>query len=497
MSCERHTVSKCHSCDCTSPIIIQVPGLQGTGILWENCTEAEKQEITQMLYDPIKEQTDKSVQIATESAAEAKASEIKVAGYAGIAEQLVPIKDAITTTAGVAEEVKTVAGIASDVTSVAGVAQDVKKVAGITTAVSNVANIATETQAVGSNIATITRANSLLSHTADLTKLSPHIGDLHRVGQDLLASDKKDMSYDFGMVSDAVETVSTVTGGILKEVADHLDDCIHPVGQKIDEVHDVAQNLATISRATGLLDHTADIAALSPHIDDLHRVGQDLLVTDAVDKSYDYGSVSDAVEPSGAVTGGILKNVSDHIKDCIHPVAQKLDDIHTVGAVAAEVTKVASIAAEVKLASEVESHITDIQAAQEHIDEIHVVGQDLQGISDPSLDYGAVAEDAHPIATITGGYIKAVAEHIEDCIHPLSLELSTVEIVAKNIDSVVKAKELLEDHKADPEGHPVATQSTAGFMSAADKTKLDGTEQFVDGSVTAAKLADTIDLGGF
>ncbi len=75
---------------------------------------------------------------------------------------------------------------------------------------------------------------------------------------------------------------------------------------------------------------------------------------------------------------------------------------------------------------------------------------------------------------------------------------------AKNlVDFVLAVREAwqsvtasLTAHKTDASGHPVATQSVAGFMSAADKTKLDGTEKFIDGSVTANKLADTIDLGG-
>lgn len=45
-------------------------------------------------------------------------------------------------------------------------------------------------------------------------------------------------------------------------------------------------------------------------------------------------------------------------------------------------------------------------------------------------------------------------------------------------------------HKQDAAGHPVATASSAGFMSAADKAKLDNTEALQDGSVTTARLAD-------
>lgn len=365
---------------------------------------------------------------AKQSAAEAKASEQSAANYAGIAEQLVPIKDAITTTAGVAEEVKIVAANAGDIQTTA---KDIESV-----------------KAVGQNMSSVVKATGILDHTADISALSPHIDDLHRVGQDLLVTDAEDKSYDYGFVSDAVDPAGKVTGGVLKNVSDHIDDCIHPVNAEIETIKTVAS-----------------------HIDDcIHPVGQKLTEVEAV---------------------------ASHIEDCIEPVAGKLTEVHSVATISTEVVKVSGISSEIVLAASLTEHVDDLTAAKAHIDEIHAIGQDLQGIDGASLDCGKITESAHSTTTITSGYIKAVAEHIEDCIHPVSLQLSTVEIVAKNIDSVVKAKELLEDHKADPEGHPVATQSTAGFMSAADKTKLDGTEQFVDGSVTAAKLADTIDLGGF
>lgn len=52
-------------------------------------------------------------------------------------------------------------------------------------------------------------------------------------------------------------------------------------------------------------------------------------------------------------------------------------------------------------------------------------------------------------------------------------------------------------HKSDANGHNLASQTKAGFMSPYDKAKLDSlTGTIEDGSVTTAKLADTIDLGG-
>ncbi len=51
-------------------------------------------------------------------------------------------------------------------------------------------------------------------------------------------------------------------------------------------------------------------------------------------------------------------------------------------------------------------------------------------------------------------------------------------------------------HKSDANGHNLASQTKAGFMSPLDKAKLDTlTGTIEDGSVTTAKLANTIDLG--
>ena len=391
---------------------------------------------------------------AQTSASAAKTSELQTAAYA----------EAATVVAPIADQVKTVANIADDVSTVSSVAPDVRTVAGVSTSVTKVAGIAAETQVVGSNIATISRATGLLNHTSDLQALSQHVNDLHRVGQDLLVSDEYEVSYDLGLVTDGVEPTGKVTGGVLKSVADHLDDCIHPVGQKIDDVHDVAANLATISRATGLVSHVADIAALSPHIDDLHRVGQDLLVSDNTDVSYDYGSVSDAVEPETVVTGGVLKNVSDHIEDCIHPVAQKLDDIHTVGTIAADVTVVANVATEVKTtanmkdtvvtiadnmasisrAANVEDHADDLAALSQHIDDLHRVGQDLQVTEVvESLDFGLVSDPEQTTTTVTGGILKTVADNMDGV-----KAAAKVEPYLADIEAAAKVEENIEDIKA-------------------------------------------------
>ena len=64
-------------------------------------------------------------------------------------------------------------------------------------------------------------------------------------------------------------------------------------------------------------------------------------------------------------------------------------------------------------------------------------------------------------------------------------------------DNLLALCKLLFAHKSDADGHNLASQTKAGFMSPLDKSKLDSLDGTIsDGSVTTAKLANTIDLGG-
>lgn len=65
-------------------------------------------------------------------------------------------------------------------------------------------------------------------------------------------------------------------------------------------------------------------------------------------------------------------------------------------------------------------------------------------------------------------------------------------------DNLLALCKALFAHKSDANGHNLASQTKAGFMSPLDKAKLDsldGSTGIADGSITTAKLADKIDLG--
>lgn len=55
MSSKRHSVGS----GCCNPVIIQVPGVQGTGISWETITENERKDITDRILSPVKADAEK------------------------------------------------------------------------------------------------------------------------------------------------------------------------------------------------------------------------------------------------------------------------------------------------------------------------------------------------------------------------------------------------------------------------------------------------------
>lgn len=499
MSCEHNTVSRCHQC--CSPLIVQVPGLQGTGIVWENCSEAEKKDITDTILTPVKEQasivesTSKEIkewlakteqlfddaqtvsgascyeEFITVSSAIAANTAITIpnshkyvvgkhhlkVGYNGYilsrgqgfneigtsgdfsttfsltfdakaTDQITVWVEALSKEVvdeAVYEQVELAKGYAEESSKAASTVSTVIPYLGD---IQSVNSIAEQTRTVSDNISSVIKAGNLYNHAGDISALSEHINDLHKVGQDLLVTDELDLSYDLGLITDDVEPTGTVTGGILKSVADHLDDCIHPVGQNIDAVHALANNISTVSKAAILTGHIDDISALSAHVDDLHKVGQDLLVTEIEDFSYDLGSVSDKADTGTTVTGGILKKVADHIDDCIHPVSENIDKVQNVADNLSTVNRSAGLM----------DHVADIAALSSHLDDLHKVGQDLlvTDATDTSFDYGSVSDNVDPVSTVTGGILKEVADHIEDCIHPVSEHLAEIHNVQSNIEEI-------------------------------------------------------------
>lgn len=170
-------------------------------------------------------------QIAKDAAAAAKASEEKTAEYAEAATVIVPIKD----------EIKAVAGAVDAVTVVSENVDAVKTVS------ANVETITTVSQ----NMDDVHRAAELLPHADDIGSIKGHLDEVHKVGQDLLGINTAD--FDCGEIGDDLDTITTVTDGYIKKVAEHIDDCVHPVGENIEAVELVAENLDPINQVVEVM----------------------------------------------------------------------------------------------------------------------------------------------------------------------------------------------------------------------------------------------------
>lgn len=207
-------------------------------------------------------------EIAKQAAAAAKESEEKTAEYAEAATVIAPIADEVKTVAGavevlgtvsenieavktVAENVETVAGVADEMKVVVANVDAIKNVSGIADSVSTVAKNAEAVAAVGQNMDDVHDAAQLLPHADDIGAIKGHLDEVHKVGQDLLGVNSAD--FDCGEIGDELDSITTVVDGYIKKVAEHIDDCVHPVGENIEAVALVAENLDPINQVVEVM----------------------------------------------------------------------------------------------------------------------------------------------------------------------------------------------------------------------------------------------------
>ena len=71
MSCEHNKLEHCaHAC--CSPIVVQVPGLQGASFDWTTTTEEERNSIAERIFQPIKEETSAAIEQSKINAEQSK-----------------------------------------------------------------------------------------------------------------------------------------------------------------------------------------------------------------------------------------------------------------------------------------------------------------------------------------------------------------------------------------------------------------------------------------
>lgn len=149
------------------------------------------------------------------------------------------------------------------------------------------------------------------------------------------------------------------------------------------------------------------------------------------EKTAEYAEAATVIKP---YTDQITKT-ADAIES-VKSVGDAIDSVKTVSQEIETVKKVGEGMSDVRKAAQLQPHTDDIKATVEHVDEIHKVGQDLQGVEASDFDCGEIGDPIDPIVTVEGGYIKKVAEHIDDCIHPVGDSLEDIKKVASNLDAV-------------------------------------------------------------
>lgn len=210
--------------------------------------------------------------------------------------------------------------------------------------------------------------DALYPHIDDLEAISGHVDEVHKVGQDLMTTESG--TLDLGSITDPfVDTASTVEGGYIKKVAEHIDCCIHDVGDNIESVETVAENT-----------------------DDINVVAKDLQGKTTVSPTLDLGSITEETEDyeDTVIEGGYIKKVAEHIDCCIHPVSEHLDEIVKApeyAASASEDAATATKAAETAVkASEESGAILNRMIENETVDYVEVFEAALAGNTEAAND---------------------------------------------------------------------------------------------------------------
>lgn len=101
--------------------------------------------------------------------------------------------------------------------------------------------------------------DALYPHIDDLEAISGHVDEVHKVGQDLMTTESG--TLDLGSITDSfVDTASTVEGGYIKKVAEHIDCCIHPVSEHLDEIVKAPEYAASASEDAATATKAAETA---------------------------------------------------------------------------------------------------------------------------------------------------------------------------------------------------------------------------------------------
>lgn len=195
------------------------------------------------------------------------------------------------------------------------------------------------------------------------------------------------------------------------------------------------------------------------------EVMTDLL--DVANKAADYAQRAEAIYNEVTSTGLYVSSTWQEIQETKAQI-----DIHKAAIDAAVARAEVILARNEVIGAEVDAlvpHLPDLQINRQHIDDIHRVGSDLRGFETDTLDLGSITDtDIDGETKVEDGYIKKVADHIDDCIHPVGDNIEKVKAVNANLDDV---KTVAEDLSSEPSNIKKVAQATDDITALSPKVE--------------------------
>jgi hypothetical protein len=195
------------------------------------------------------------------------------------------------------------------------------------------------------------------------------------------------------------------------------------------------------------------------------EVMTDLL--DVANKAADYAQRAEAIYNEVTSTGLYVSSTWQEIQE-----TKALIDIHKAAIDAAVARAEVILARNEAIGAEVDAlvpHLPDLQINRQHIDDIHRVGSDLRGFETETLDLGSITDtDIDGETKVEDGYIKKVADHIDDCIHPVGDNIEKVKAVNANLDDV---KTVAADLSSAPSNIKKVAQATDDITALSPKVE--------------------------
>lgn len=195
------------------------------------------------------------------------------------------------------------------------------------------------------------------------------------------------------------------------------------------------------------------------------EVMTDLL--DVAEKAADYAQRAETIYNEVVSTGLYVSSTWQEIQETKAQI-----DIHKAAIDAAVARAEVILARNEVIGAEVDAlvpHLPDLQINRQHIDDIHRVGSDLRGFETDTLDLGSITDtDIDGETKVEDGYIKKVADHIDDCIHPVGDNIEKVKAVNANLDDV---KTVAEDLSSEPSNIKKVAQATDDITALSPKVE--------------------------